>query len=367
MNKIDNIQIIVTYIIVIIAGCIAPYVSRRNKVFGVHVPIKYYNDKNLKRIRRNYLYNFLISSLIFFAIIYFKLKSMNIAMGGIFIEIILMFIMYLRAHSEVVAWKSEKEWSKEERQEVVVDMDFRKKHVVVSQLWFLIPIIILILSIIIGLYMYPNIQQKIPIHFNSQGIADSYVNKSVFSVFLLNIIELFIIGIMFVSYKSIEMAKQQVDSSDPEASIEKNLRFRRLWSIYIVISSVIISIIFMIVEFISWGIVKEGINKLSDFSIILGIILTIIPIVLAVITGQGGERIRIKNVSKNTNSFDRDDDKYWKLGIFYYNRDDSAIFVEKRFGVGLTVNWGNNIVWIGTIAFILIMAIIIFLPKYLLK
>ena len=39
---------------------------------------------------------------------------------------------------------------------------------------------------------------------------------------------------------------------------------------------------------------------------------------------------------------DRTPDVCWKLGIFYFNPDDPALFVEKRFGIGWTVNFANS-------------------------
>jgi len=33
--------------------------------------------------------------------------------------------------------------------------------------------------------------------------------------------------------------------------------------------------------------------------------------------------------------------------LFYVNRDDPALFIEKRFGVGYTLNFGHPGVWIG--------------------
>jgi uncharacterized membrane protein len=43
---------------------------------------------------------------------------------------------------------------------------------------------------------------------------------------------------------------------------------------------------------------------------------------------------------------DRTDDTRWKLGLFYYNPDDPALFVEKRFGLGHTVNLANRWAWL---------------------
>lgn len=38
---------------------------------------------------------------------------------------------------------------------------------------------------------------------------------------------------------------------------------------------------------------------------------------------------------------DVDEDRCWKGGLIYINREDPSIFVEKRFGVGWTLNLGN--------------------------
>ena len=39
-------------------------------------------------------------------------------------------------------------------------------------------------------------------------------------------------------------------------------------------------------------------------------------------------------------------DECWKLGMFYCNPADPAIFVEKRFGIGYTLNFGNSAMWL---------------------
>ena len=59
---------------------------------------------------------------------------------------------------------------------------------------------------------------------------------------------------------------------------------------------------------------------------------------------------------------DGDDDQYWKAGIFYVNKSDPSIFVEKRFGVGWTVNFGHPISYVILfVPIILIIAISILL------
>ena len=43
---------------------------------------------------------------------------------------------------------------------------------------------------------------------------------------------------------------------------------------------------------------------------------------------------------------DRTADAAWKLGMFYVNRQDPALLVEKRFGIGYTFNFGNPWSWV---------------------
>ena len=38
--------------------------------------------------------------------------------------------------------------------------------------------------------------------------------------------------------------------------------------------------------------------------------------------------------------------QHWKWGLFYANRNDPAVFVEKRFGFGYTINFASPVAWL---------------------
>lgn len=63
---------------------------------------------------------------------------------------------------------------------------------------------------------------------------------------------------------------------------------------------------------------------------------------------------------------DRLDDRNWRLGVFYYNPDDPAPFVPKRFGLGWTINFahpgGKVIAGLMIIMILLPIALAIFAP-----
>jgi len=65
--------------------------------------------------------------------------------------------------------------------------------------------------------------------------------------------------------------------------------------------------------------------------------------------------------SQSTDVVFRDDDRYWYGGFFYSNPDDPALFVEKRYGLGWTLNFGHpqaKLVLIGLLVGILVLSIL---------
>ena len=55
---------------------------------------------------------------------------------------------------------------------------------------------------------------------------------------------------------------------------------------------------------------------------------------------------------------DRTDDRYWLLGVFYFKRDDPAVLVEKRFGIGYTVNFARPMSWTIFLVLALLVALV---------
>jgi uncharacterized membrane protein len=89
-------------------------------------------------------------------------------------------------------------------------------------------------------------------------------------------------------------------------------------------------------------------------------------------SGQGGFRLVANGIvggqspsaAKRVGLADRDDDRFWKGGLLYVNRDDPALMVGARFGVGWTFNLANPASWllisaiVGTPAGLVIIAVL---------
>jgi uncharacterized membrane protein len=72
----------------------------------------------------------------------------------------------------------------------------------------------------------------------------------------------------------------------------------------------------------------------------------IMPVVLVVSIAPFVWQL-IRLTQDRSSGSDGTPDECWKFGLIYFNPNDPAIMVEKRFGVGYTLNFGNRaLVWI---------------------
>jgi uncharacterized membrane protein len=121
--------------------------------------------------------------------------------------------------------------------------------------------------------------------------------------------------------------------------------FRHRMVLLILIMPVFINITLALSSFEEWRII-HALNIAILISPVLALV--VVTMVISFTTGQGGSNVRI--MDKQNTKIDAepvkdtaDDDKYWKGGVIYVNRDDGRIMVPKRFGVGSTFNMGNPV------------------------
>ena len=60
----------------------------------------------------------------------------------------------------------------------------------------------------------------------------------------------------------------------------------------------------------------------------------------------------------------RNQDEFYRLGLFYVNKNDPAMFVDRRAGVGLDINWGNPRGVLLALGFFVAVVVLISLPAF---
>ncbi|MFS0674633.1 DUF1648 domain-containing protein [Ornithinibacillus sp. 179-J 7C1 HS] len=344
---------------VFISTMFIPYWTRRTESFGVSIPEEVYHTDEIKKLRKKYVtYSGIASILVI--VLFFVIGSINnmdentfaLSFSGlIFLYLIGTFFIYLHFYRVMKKLKQHASWGKEKSQAVFVSTEFRKQKLIYSNLWFSISFLITFAVITITFMFYDRIPEQIPMQYNFDGEVTNWTAKTTRSLLVMPIMSLYLTLLFIFLNTMVAKAKQQISAEKPEESMQQSVIFRRRWSLYLIGTGIGLTILFSFIQLSFIFTIDSKLLTIVPF-VFTGI-LTLWAIILSITTGQGGSRVKV-STGANGNVIDRDDDKHWKLGIFYFNPSDPALFLEKRFGVGWTINLARPIAWIIFLVIILL-------------
>lgn len=342
---------IITLIPVFIFTVFIPYWTRKTESFGVTIPENIYYTDVLKKLRKQYAYTMSGFSLIVTTVFlllgnfynYNEDEIGTLLIVSISAYLFTAFLIYLIFHNKMKKMKLEQNWSHAKSQVLVVDTNFHNQKLSYSHYWYLIPLSVAIITAILSMKFYPQFPDNIPMNYDLSGNITKSISKSYFTVMLFPMVQILLTMLFIFINWIIAKSKQQISAEDPEKSIAQNIVFRKRWSLFMLISGSAMVLMFSMIQLSLIYTINQTllltVSLVFTFGTIAG------AIILSITTGQGGSRIG-KRTNKTGNTIDRDDDQYWKLGIFYYNKNDPTIFLEKRFGIGWTNNWAHPLSWI---------------------
>lgn len=341
------INLLTIYIPLILLGLLMPKFIRKTLLFGVVIPEKVNNEQEVIDLKNLYKRNFIYSSVGFSTIINsiaFITKNYNLQMMGIFLLLAILWVNYIYIHKKAKELKKAKGWTLNKKQMVVVNTSKKPDIKFISPYLFMLPLLVSITTLMITFFNYESLPNQIPINFDFTGNPTTYVEKGVLTAYSIPINQIGMTGLFFGIYKMIVRVKPNIQATKPKTSLKQNLIAKNYWAKYIAFLIILLTLHFMYMQLIIIGIFNQG-NK---FHIFANVLVTLIPMIGAIYvvfkTGQSGSRIKIDEHEEVSDKIiDRDDDNFWKFGTFYYNKDDSSIFVEKRFGIGWTINFGHPI------------------------
>ena len=354
---------LIAFIPIIVIYVAMPYLARRDNFFGVSAPEAFYSDPAAKKMRAQYSVSVTFVGLAFISAAYFTyglmdIKTQAIVMtAGLFAMLLIMGLLYLGMRRKAKGIKAALKWEEAAEPVLVADTGFYSGKMAVSRLWFLAYAVIIIVTIAVGVYLYSSLPGLIPIRTDASGVV-TYEAKSIKHIIFMPAIQIVVAGAFALGYYSIKKARPELSAKAVARTVAQNTKHRYAWSGYIVFSGLAMVALFFFVQLEMFS-VLSGITMIATF--VLAGLMIIGAIALALLLGQSGSRVKAADGEGAEKTLNRDDDKYWKMGMFYVNRDDPSLFVEKRFGIGFTLNFGRPLGWIvlAVIAIIIVGSIII--------
>jgi uncharacterized membrane protein len=191
---------------------------------------------------------------------------------------------------------------------------------------------------------YDALPDPMPTHFGPSGKPDGWSAKSFGSVMILPIMTLVMGILMGGSAILVAKAKRAIRLDKSGRSLEAQNRFRAALSNFLAVMALLVTALLGI---LSVGAVQVALGERSGLPgtvMLIGLGLFVFSIVgvawMMIKYGQGGSRLEGPAAGEALTD-GLADNKLWKLGVFYVNREDPSWLVEHRFGFGYTLNLGN--------------------------
>ncbi len=364
------VKLFVMFSLVIGLGTV-PFFSKKDIYFGVRIPNV--DSNKIRKIRIKFiLLNTLFGLVGTYLMLVIKDPLLGV-LGVTFAYIGLSGLIYLLAYKEAKSLKKEIQAQSnhtKKRQVTVVDISFTKekgKQMMISPWYFLIPLLIILVVTVISLVNYDLIPDPMPMHYNAAGEVDGWANKTYLSAFMLPIVSLAMTGMFYFIYIIIGKSKQQTSAKRPQISSKQNRKHRKIWSGYSIASASLMNLLFGYMQLIMF---REPVAKAEEMMFVtLGftLIMVVATLAIALYTGNSGSRLKVGDEGiEDSLEEESDDDQYWKWGAIYYNSNDPSVFVEKRVGIGWTINMGTmqgKLYMGGTLIFTIVVLVIAILSK----
>jgi uncharacterized membrane protein len=201
------------------------------------------------------------------------------------------------------------------------------------------PFVILGLAAFCLWWRWDAIPGRFPIHWDLHGRPNGWAIKSWRSVFGSVLIGTLVCLFFSLLFNSFMRGARHIHSSGPDA--EKESRFLRTMMLWVLGLEYSMAAMFGFSPILP--------PRLMTIFVFGGLLIGVAIAVVAFRSGQGGWRLqgqtRASTPGKQAPAGDRTPDECWKWGLFYYNPADPAVWIEKRFGIGWTFNFGNPRAW----------------------
>lgn len=244
----------ICFVPIIVIFAMMPYIGRKTLTFGVSIPADEYDNKQLKELRRGFsknviLFGILMSilSIVFFLL--FDIALATVLMSGlVLLYILIIYFLYIKKFKTMKQLKSDKGWQEKAHSITVADTGFQKTKRSVSSLWFLVYIIIIVGTILIGVFLYDDIPNSVTMQTDMQGNATRIVEKSYGLILFAPLIQSVMTLIFGFVYWSMLKTPAVIDPNQPEISSKQNTKFRYRWSAFNVFGGIALLGVFLSVQ-----------------------------------------------------------------------------------------------------------------------
>jgi uncharacterized membrane protein len=321
--------------------CSLPAVTRPTLQFGVRVPRERAGAPVIRRERRAYYWRTAAIGACCTAVaVLVQGHGPSLLTRLILLpEVAADYGCFCVARQKIAAVKNADGWFAGLRQTVVTDTGWRTDPPRFPARWLIPALTVIAATVTAGALRYPGL----PAHVvTGSGHRAPKLAVSV----LLVAAQLYVTALWSGVMLTVHRSRPDIEAADPVASTLRYRRFLAAFTRALLTMAALADTSLLLIALRDWQV-----YRLSDADRVLPVLPFVAGVLLlaAVVlwAGQGGSRLNsnVRGLALAAGT-DRDDDRFWKGGLLYVNRDDHALVVGARFGFGWALNFGNPVAWL---------------------
>jgi uncharacterized membrane protein len=322
-------------VLFLVIAWLMPALTQRTLPFGVRVPAQYATSPLIAERRTAYRRWIVLAG----GLVLLVGVVLSVVFGvwfGPIMQLVAIAVVapgYVHARRAIQAAKQRENWFAGLRQGIATDTSLRSDPERFPWLWAVPALLVLLFTAALGIARYPDLPPMLAVHFNSAGDVDRVVPKSVGAAFTAVFVQAGVTALILVLTSLSFRSRPDIDAAAPVASARRGRVFVQRMARGLLVVAACVNVTLLLATAQIWEIIHTR-----------SVLLLVLPVVVGVLVLLGfavGIR-QPESADENTGMVQRDDDEHWHAAaMFYVNRDDPALFVPKRFGIGWTVNLGN--------------------------
>lgn len=342
---------------VVVVFVVLPYLMPKGEFFAYYV--KDADDAYLRGL--NHRYSAIVGavgalatviSVAYGAVLLGSAAQLGLLLVTFLLPIVVAFLLFVLYHGRVARYATSHGQAVESRAKMAVVGEVSPRPI--SPVWCLLYLIPIVITAAFLFLHYEQLLPAIPVHIDVTGQVQS-IEKTPFSAGLPIYIELFFAAVFSVTVAIIGRSKRPLDSDFPELSAYAYGAYARAQSMLLVGMGLLLIAVEGGVMAASFA---GALSMQVAFLLLVLALVCILTVVIlvSVAYGQNGSRLLKRLVSEKgaqpTQVVIAFENSAWKAGLVYFNPEDPAAIVPKRFGIGWTCNFARPSVWVGSVAFL---------------
>ncbi|WP_028266270.1 DUF1648 domain-containing protein [Arthrobacter sp. MA-N2] len=324
--------------LVLAIALMLPSINSPTVPFGVRVPAQYAEDPAIVKQTRIYRWRVLFSGIVAAGVclVMYSLTGETLLLPlSVLLLVGFWYGCFFLANHEIRTAKAAGGWFQGLHQGIAVDTGLRTDPPRFPWLWLAPALIVTAATVVIGVILYPSMPEVLAVHYGAKGMPDRLAAKTVGTAFSLVFLQIGVTALLVGIAAAVFFgSRPDIDPAHPVASARWHRRYMSLGAKALLGLAAMIDLAMLGSSLLMWS---GTVAAWAPLVIVLPI-LAAVAVTVVVLARNNRER---DAGEEDTGLTHREDDKYWRGGLFYINREDHALLVPRRFGLGWTLNFGN--------------------------